>query len=228
MKKPFLFLILPLFLSFSSKAQNIFIDSTKNELGITINPFMNALGITSSDEFMTLQFKHHFSNASLRLGVSGIGSGTYGDPGFRNYIYKTTDSSSLINHYYNEKNTVRVNLGFEIQQMLRNNWRFYYGMDAIGGFSNDANRNEQTLFKIQTDSSFKAVSVNDTIINSRKFIIAGFAFVGGFDYFFSKRISAGIEGYFPITYEFQTGNIKNKSGSINFDQKFSILIKMHF
>ena len=229
MKKTLLILILPLLLTLNSKAQLSFIDSTKNEIALNINPSMNAFGIASNDNFMTLQFKHHYSNISLRIGVAEIGTSTYDEDNYRNYSYRLTDSTTRVNHIYEEKNTIRLNLGLEQQQMLKNNWKFYYGMDLLGGFTNQGNRNEQITYKLQPDSSYKYFNSRDsTITDSKETYMIGLAFVGGFDYFFSKRISMGILGYFPIVYEFQTGNFLNNTSSFDFDQKLSILITMHF
>lgn len=229
MKKAVLILIFPLLLSLNSKAQLSFIDSTKNEIGITINPIMDAIGISSNDDIITLQYKHHFSNLSLRIGVSGIQTSTYDDASLRNYNYKMTDTLTLIDHFYDTKNTIRFNLGFEQQQMLKNKLKFYYGMDFLGGFSKEESRIERTTFRLQPDSSFKPYhNSNDSVIYSKEHILFGLAFVCGFDYFISKRISAGVQGYFPVSYEFQTGNSRNNTSSLSFDQKISILLRMHF
>jgi len=228
MKKAVLFLIFPLFFALNCKAQLSFIDSTKNEVGIAINPFMDALGITSTDDYMTLQFKHHYSNVSLRIGISGMQTSTYNDANLRNFNYRMTDSTTLIDHYYDEKNIIRFNLGLEQQQMLKNKWKFFYGMDLLGGFSNEESRLEQTTLKMEPDSFKHYYRTNDSVIFSTDHVIIGVAFVGGFDYFLTKWISAGVQGYFPVSYEFQTGNSPNKSSNLSFDQKFSILVRMHF
>jgi hypothetical protein len=228
MKISILILILPLFLTLNSKAQLSFIDSSKNEIGIAINPFMNAFGITANDDFMTLQFKHHFDNVSLRIGVTGIGSNTYDNANYRSFNYKLTDSTTRIDHFYEEKTTTRISLGLEQQQMLKNNWKFFYGMDLLGGIYDADSRIERSIYKRQPDSTYKPYNGTDTIMYSKQYYLVGIAFVGGFDYFFSKRISAGILGYFPIIYEFQTGNLQNRKSSVSYDQKLSILITMHF
>lgn len=228
MKKAGLILIFALLFALNSKAQTDFIDSAKNEIGININPFLESFGILSNTDYMTLQFKHHYTNVSLRVGITGLNNSTYSDNEPRNYRFKITDSTRLFDHVYDTKNSIRLNIGLEQQQMLKNKCKFYYGFDILGGYTTEETRTEQSTFQLGFDSTFyHALTKNDSIITSTEHILVGAAFVSGFDYFFSKRISAGIQGYFPISFEFQTGNSRNKSSRLNFDQKFSFLITIH-
>ena len=228
MKKAGFILLSTLLFAFSGKAQLTFIDSTKNEIGININPLLDPLGIPSNTDYMTLQFKHHYTNVSLRLGLTGINTSSY-DKTSPQYQFKFTDSSTVINKYYDTKNTVRFNIGLEQQQMFKNKWKFFYGFDLLGGFANKAYRLEHNVYGLGADSIFAPNHhSSDSVTTSTDQILFGAAFVAGFDCFFSKRISAGIQGYFPISYEYQTGNIRNKSSNLTFDQTFSILLKMHF
>jgi hypothetical protein len=228
MKKAGSILILSLLFAFSSRAQLTFIDSTKNEIGINIDPLLPSLGIPANSDFMTLQFKHHYTNVSLRVGISGIDNSTYDETNPRNYHFKQTDSFTILDHYYDTKNSVRLNIGLEQQQMLKNKWKFFYGFDLLGGVTNEESSLERNTYRLKPDSSFAPYHYsNDSIISSVNHVLVGAAFIAGFDYFFSKRISLGIQGYFPISFEFQTGNSKSKTSSLSFDQNLSIMIRMH-
>ena len=113
--------------------------------------------------------------------------------------------------------------------MLKSKWKFFYGFDLMGGAVNEASHFERNTYVLGTDSSFSTNHYsNDSVTKSTDHILFGAAFVAGFDCFLSKRISAGIQGYFPITYQFQTGNKRNNTSTLSFDQTFSIMLKMHF
>lgn len=229
MKKTGSIILLSFLFAFNSQAQLTFIDSSKSEIGININPLLVPLGISASTDNATLQFKHHYTNVSLRLGVTIINSNSYNGTDPRNYHFRITDSTRVFDHYYDNKNSIRLNIGLEQQQMMRNKWKFFYGFDILGGYSKDETRIERTTYLLGPDSTFSHyLTANDSVSSTLNHILIGAAFVAGFDYFFSKRISAGIQGYFPVSYEYETGNNGNKSSSINFDQKFSILLRMHF
>ena len=228
MKKVGIILMLSMLFAYNSRAQLNFTDSTKNEIGMNINPILDILGISANTDNLSIQFKHHYSNLSLRLGLSLLNSNTFRTNDPRNYQFKLNDSVTVFDHSYDFKNSIKMHIGLEQQQMLKNKWKFFYGFDILGGYSGVENRIERTFYHLKADSSFSYYLTNDdSIISTKDHILLGAAFVGGLDYFFSKTISAGIQGYFPIVYEFETGDNMNKSSSINFEQTFSIVVRIH-
>jgi hypothetical protein len=228
MKKSLTILALFTLLVLNCKAQSAFIDSTKNEIGININPLLDVVGISSNTDNLSIQFKHHYSNLSLRLGLTVLSSSSYRGNDPRDYHFKLNDSVTKFDHYYDTKNNVSLNIGLEQRQMLRNKWQFFYGIDLVGGYGNNATRIERTIYKLDADSFFSHyLTTDDSLTSTKDHIDVGVAFVAGFDYFFSKRISAGIQGYFPIIYEFETGNNTNKNSLLSFNQNFSIIMRIH-
>ena len=229
MKKAGLLIIIILIMAFSSKAQTAFTDSTKNEIGININPLLQPFGINTTFDYMTVQYKHHYENMSLRFGFSATTKNTYDEYDLTKYSFKIMDTIRGVFHNYETKISFKLNLGFEQQQMLKNKLKIFYGLDLLGGFSNHEYRVETNVYKLGADSIYSPVQYyNDSTTALFSYALAGVAFVAGFDYFIFDRISAGIQGYFPIYYEFETGSSATKSSSLNLDAHFSIMLKMHF
>jgi hypothetical protein len=229
MKKIYTIFILSLLFAFSSRAQLTFIDSSRNEIGININPLLQPFGINATFDYMTLQYKHHYENSSLRVGFSVTTKNTYDDYDLSKYSFKIKDSIKAVYQNYETKNSFKLNIGFEQQQMLKNKLKIFYGLDILGGFSNHEYRVETNVYKLGADSIYSPVQYyNDSTTALYNYILGGVAFVAGFDYFIFDRVSAGIQGYFPIYYEFETGSSATKSSSLTLDAHFSIMLKMHF
>ena len=229
MKKTVFIVISALIIAFSSQAQITFIDSTRNEIGININPLLKPFGINVTFDYLTVQFKHHYENMSLRIGISGTNKSSYETYDLGKYSFKMNDSMRGIYHNYELKNSFRVNIGLEQQQMLKNKLKIFYGLDVLGGFSNHEYKVETNAYKLGADSMYTPVQYyNDSTTATYSYYLVGVAFVAGFDYFIFDKVSAGIQGYFPMYYEFETGSGTNKSSSLNLDGLFSIMLKMHF
>lgn len=230
MKNGYFILIFPLLFAFNSKAQLNFIDSTKNEIGINFNPRMNSKGITSNSDYLCLQYKHHYSSLTLRIGVAESWASNYNKFDYSRNMVRVNDSMVSIPRKYYEQNSFRLNFGFEKEEMLKNRWKFYYGIDLLGGFTNEVDKSEQRIYSVWGhDSTFSQYNLNAyTITHSKNFINIGVAAVAGFEYYFGKRISAGIQGYYPITFEFETTEQPGNLRQIKFDQKYCIFASIHF
>jgi hypothetical protein len=230
MKKVSSFFACLLMIAFNGYSQPRFSDSSKNEFGVNFNPSLNEKGITSDVYYVGLQFKHHYPQYSLRLGFTGLWSSSYNDFDYSKNMVRVNDSMvGITNNYYNGK-SYRLNIGLEKKYMLMDEWKFYYGIDFIGGYSNEQGRTEPKVFWVSPkDSSYSQWNIKtDTVRYNNNFIDIGFAPVLGFEYYFGKNISAGIQGYFPLVCGILTKNRDVYKYQTKFDQKYSIFINLHF
>ena len=227
MKKATITILFVLCLAYFSKGQNNnSFDSTKNEIGFSVVPFLSMVGFQITNPELIIQFKRHYDKKTLRLGLF-IGNTNENNQDIKENVVNLKDTQVTFHKYNDYGEYEGLKIGMETSKKSAANWRFYYGGDILFAYKSVNTYDDQVIYKRNPDSSYTRKNENSEFFEKNDFFRIGISPIVGFEYFFSPGLSTAFQATINGFYEHEMTKT-NPSSSISMDTYFSLLLNFHF
>lgn len=201
-------------------------DSTKNEIGFSVVPFLTMVGFEINNPELIIQYKRHFTNKSFRLGIF-LGNSEGKNPDLPENVVNLKDTQVVFHAYNDYAEYEGLKIGMEGFRKVASNWRFYYGADLLLGYKSVDTYDDQVVYKQNPDSSYTRKYEKPEFMKNTNYFRVGISPVAGFEYFFTPGLSSAFQATIAGFYE-QELTKNHPNSSINLDTYFSLMLNFHF